>query len=319
MTTREISFEEIDAENEMFRISEELDPPAMLDSLREIGQLNPVVLLEQGARKIVVCGFRRLRAMRKLGKPQILARILPGDCEPVRAYKMALWDNISQRELNPLEKARVLFGLRSRVGVPDDSIIRNYMPLLALSPAENILRSFLLLHGTQPELRKCFAEGHLTHGSLEVIATMPEAAQARIAFLMRTIRLSASSQKKFLGLLEDLADSADAQPDALLDGPEILDIANDSRLSPFQRGEKIYEVLHRRRNPRLSQATDRFLAQLRGFRFPGSIRIRAHPFFEEPGLHVEFDASNPECFRDLAAMLEQAAESAEFKNLFIVK
>jgi hypothetical protein len=120
-------------------------------------------------------------------------------------------------------------------------------------------------------------------------------------------------------LLEDLADSAGAQPDALLDGPEILGIANDSRLSPFQRGEKIYEVLHRRRNPRLSQATDRFLAQLRGFRFPGSIRIRAHPFFEEPGLHVEFDASNPECFRDLAAMLEQAAESAEFKNLFIVK
>jgi hypothetical protein len=319
MGTQEISFEEIDAENELFRISEELDPVAMLDSLREIGQLNPVVLFEQGARKIVVCGFRRVRAMKKLGKSRILARLLPEGCEPVQVYRMALWDNLSQRELHPLEKARVLFRLRNHFGVLEDSIIKDYLPLLELSPAEHILRSFLLLDRIHPELRRCFAEGHLTHGSLDAIATMPEAVQACIASLMTKIRLSASFQKKFLGLLEDLAASTGTQPEALLRSSEILEIEEDSRLSPFQRGEKIFGVLYRRRNPRLMQATDQFLAQLKQLRLPGSIGIRAHPFFEEPGLHVEFDASDPERFRDLAAALQQAADSPDFKKLFIVK
>jgi len=43
--------------------------------------------------------------------------------------------------------------------------------------------------------------------------------------------------------------------------PEVLEIAADPRLSLFQRGERVYEVLYKLRNPRLSQALDRFAAQ----------------------------------------------------------
>ena len=45
MICREISIEEIDFENEIFRISEEVISAPLTDSIREIGQLNPVVLL----------------------------------------------------------------------------------------------------------------------------------------------------------------------------------------------------------------------------------------------------------------------------------
>lgn len=316
MTIREILFEEIDAENQLFRISEELDPPAILDSLRAIGQLNPVVLLEQGDQKTVVCGFRRVRAMRNLGISRILVRMLPKGCDPLQAFTFALWDNLSHRQLNQLEQARVLSCLRNHFDVPDDSIIKDYMPLLGLDPAENILRGFLLLHGTTPSLRSCFAEGRLTHRSIETIAAMPEAVQDLIARVMGKIRLSASLQKKLLGLLEDLSSASGIGQDALLDSPEIFEIIDDSRLSQFQRGEKLYSVLYCRRNPKLSQAADQFRDQLKQFRLPGPIRIRAHPFFEEPGLHVEFDASDPECFRDLAAALQRAAGSSEFDKLF---
>jgi hypothetical protein len=319
MTTIEMPFEEIDVESEIFRISEELNMPAILESLREIGQLNPVILMERGERNIVVCGFRRVRAMKNLGLPRILVRRLPKDSDPSRAFAMALWDNLSHRQLDPLEKARVLSNLRNHFGVPEDAIIRDYLPLLALSPAANVLRSYLLLHRIHPALRKCLAEGRLTHSSLSAIAAMPEAVQNRIAPLMDKIRLSSSFQKKFLRLLDDLASTTKIQPEEQLNRPEILEILEDSRLSPFQRGEKVYEALYRFRNPRLSQATDQFLAQLKGIQLPGAIRIRAHPFFEEPGLHVEFDAADPEGFQDLAAALQQAAGSLEFKNLFVVR
>jgi len=103
-------------------------------------------------------------------------------------------------------------------------------------------------------LRQLFAEGRLTLASLEVISGMPRLAQVRIAFLMEKIRLSASLQKKLLGLLEDLGALSEHPPGALLDSPEIESAINDARLSPFQKGEKVYDFLYRLRNPRLSAA-----------------------------------------------------------------
>ena len=320
MGIHDISLADLDLENETFRISEDLDPPAVLNSLREVGQLNPVLLLEQNARKTIVCGFRRVQAMKKLGKPGILARILPeGSCDPVRVLLMALWDNLAHRQLNPLETARFLFNLRNNFAVPDETLIKVYLPLLGLSPAENVLRSHLLLHQIHPALRQCLAEGRLTHTSVDAMACMPVPAQERLAAMMQKIRLSASLQKKFLGLLEDLAAASGNELDAPLSMPEVAAIAADSRLSPFQRGEKVFEWLYRLRNPRLSQAADRFQSELKKLSLPGPIRVRAHPYFEERGLHVEFDAPDAKAFHDLVAELLRAAESPQLNGLFIVK
>jgi hypothetical protein len=69
----------------------------------------------------------------------------------------------------------------------------------------------------------------------------------------------------------------------------------------------------------LSQASEIFLDRLDRLGLPGSIRIRAHPYFEERGLHIELDAADARSFRDLAAALQRAAVSAETDDLFLVK
>jgi len=319
MLIQEIWFEEIDLENEKFRISEELDSVPLVDSLREIGQLNPVLLLEQNSRRTIVCGFRRLRAMQKLGMTGALARILPKECDPARAFLVALWDNLSHRQMAPLEKARIIFKLKADFALPDETLIHNYLPILGLDPAENVLRSYLLLHEIHPDLRRCFAEGWLTLTSIEQAAKMRYPVQNSIASVMEKIRLSASLQKKFLGLLLDLAAASGNQPDAPLSSPEVRAIMNDSRLSAFQRGESVCEVLYRLRNPRLSQAQDRFLAHKKQLGLPGPIRITAHPYFEEPGLHIEFEAVDAQQLRALVAALAEAAHAPEMSELFIVK
>lgn len=320
MVIQEISIKEINLGDERFRISEDLDSAPVLESLREIGQLNPVLVLDEDAGKIIVCGFRRIRAMRKLGIPRVFVRILPGQSpDPVRAYRMALWDNLAGRQLNPLEKARFLYNLRKNFSVADDTLAKVYLPLLGLNPAENVLESYLLLHAIQPALRKCFLDCRLTLASVEAVSEMPATVQNRIASLMEKIRLSASLQRKFLGLLQDLAAVSGDELDVPVRSPEVLEIIEDSRLSPFQRGEKVYQFLYNLRNPKLSQALAQFLAKRRSLRLPGSIRISAHPFFEEPGVRVEFEAPDVERFRDLASALEEAARQPELRELFCVK
>lgn len=317
MIFKEIQLEEIDAEDESFRISEELDFTPVLDSLREIGQLNPVILLDRKPLRVLVCGFRRIQALRRLGKNQVLARILSEESRsPAGFLELALWDNLSHRQLDPLEKARVLFKLRDIGGMPNPVLVKVYLPLLGLMPHESVLHAYISLHGARPGLRRCLAEGRLTHSSVEYFAKTPDQVQDGVAFIMGKIRLSASSQKKVLDLLEDVSAMTNARLDAPLGSPEVSAILADPRLSPFQKGEKVYEILYRLRNPRLSEALERFLAQKESLRLPGSIRITPHPFFETPDLHVEFDASNIERFRELAAALQRAGQAPQLERLF---
>ena len=245
MRIDEISLQEIDLEDETFRVSEELDCAPLLESLREVGQLNPVILLERNSRKIIVCGFRRARAAKALGMPYVLGRLLPEPLNPERAFLVALHDNLSHRQLDPLEKARAVFSLRNRFGVPDQKLVRVYLPILGLNPGENVLRSYLLLHEIHPLLRRCFGEGKLTHASIAALAEMAWPVQDGIAAAMEKIRMSAGLQKKFLGLLADLGAARGNQPGSALASEEVLAIIHDSSLSQFQKGEKVYEALYR--------------------------------------------------------------------------
>jgi len=317
MIFKEILFEEIDFDDEAFRITETLDSEPLLDSLRAIGQLNPVLLLDRSPGKVTVCGFRRIRALKRLGKSQVLARIISEEgLASLEIFGLALWDNLSHRQLETLEKARALFKLQQDFGVSEDVLIKTYLPLLGLTPHEGVLRAYLAINNVRPGLRRCLAEGQLTNSSVETLAELPSHIQDSIAALMTRIRLSASLQRKVLALLEDLSAIAEAQLNAPLDHPEVLAILDDSRLSPYQKGEKLHEALYRLRNPRLSQATDRFLAQKKKLGLPGSIQITCHPFFETADLRVEFNASSVERFREQAALLHEAAQSPELDGMF---
>lgn len=318
MILKEIAIDAIDLDNEGFRISEELDVPALRDSLSRIGQLNPLIIKdgEDGkAKSALVSGFRRFRAMKGLGWEAACARVVPAEENPLAAFELALWDNLSHRQLHELEKARALAVLRDVCGVSEELLRERYLPILGLPPRESLVRSFLKMNAADSRLRSCLAEGKLTWASAEALLDMPVASVDRFVSLMATVRLSASLQKKVIGLIEDLA----AEGAAVLDGSEIAAIVADAALSPFQKGERVHDVLHRLHHPRLSSATDLFQRRREAIGLPGSIRISTHPYFETSGLKVEFEASDSNRFRHLVSALDEAARRPEFESLFEVE
>jgi ParB-like chromosome segregation protein Spo0J len=317
MEFKNIELENIDFSDETFRISENLELAPLFESLREVGQLNPVILLERNSRYITVCGFRRLHALLRTGAVSALARIVPGkNSSPAELFRLALWDNLSHRELDPLEKARILFKLKNAFGMAEEEIVRVYLPLLGLASHERILRGYIRLNEIHPELRICLVDGRMTLSSLEAIAQWQRNAQNRMAALMSRIRLSASLQRKLFDVMEDLDGMAGAHSGAALENPEIDAIVEEAQLSPFQKGEKVYEFLYRKRNPNLTRATEKFLNQKKALDLPGSIKISTDPFFENPGMRIEFEAADIDRFRRLAAALHAAAQSVAMEDLF---
>jgi hypothetical protein len=314
MVLKEIELDNIDFSDETFRISENLNFPPLLESLREIGQLNPVILTASRP-SIVICGFRRLHSLKQLCRSRAFARVIPEDRHE-KLFQLALWDNLSHRQLDPLEKARTLFKLKNEFQISGDALVNVYLPLLGLSPHENVLRSYIRLNEIHPGLRQCLSENRLTLSSLETLAPMHEQVQSRISALMDKIRLSASLQKKLFDILKDLAVIGGSQPGTDLENPDALSVIDDARLSPFQKGEKLYELVYRRRNPRLSRAEEQFRDKKKLLHLPGSIKVAADPFFENPGIHVEFEARNAQHFREMAAALQKAAQTEAIEEIF---
>ncbi|MBN2338045.1 MAG: ParB N-terminal domain-containing protein [Acidobacteria bacterium] len=310
---------DIDLENEECRVSEGLEPPPLIRSLRELGQLNPVVLLERGGRLTIVCGFRRLHATRRLGRESVPARILgEADFSPLHPLEFALRDNLATRRLEPLERARALCKL-VETGLPRERIVRDYLPLLDLPPREEALQSQLLIDRACPGLRRCLAGGVLAQQSVEALAKRTPPLQERFSLLVERVRLSASLQRQVLGLLGELAARDGAPWGAPLDGKEVAAVLEDPSLSPSQKGERLHEALYRLRHPRLTRARDRFRRRERALGLPGSIRLAPHPYFETADIRVEFSAPDAARFRELAGELERAARSPGLEELFEVE
>jgi hypothetical protein len=318
MIVEDVRLDRIDHHNETCRISEDLDPPQLENSLREIGQVNPAVLVDRNSGGLmIVCGFRRLRALRRMGRPSALARILPeGDLSLLQAFRLALWENLSHRRLSPLEAARALFALRHTCGLPEGSLLETYMPALDLPPHPRVLHTYLGLHLLHPHLRAQFSEGHLALATVERLASRPTTLQQAFAGIMAGVRLTVSLQRQVLDLVDELAALTACPAEEVLRHAEIIEISADAGLSPQERGQKLYDLLYRQRFPRITAAEDRFFAATSEIDLPGDVHLHHDRYFETTSIRVEFQAASVSRFRTLAGALDKAARSPKLETLF---
>ncbi len=317
MIFQTVRLEEIDFGDETFRITDDLTPERMIASLKEIGQVNPVILLERtGGRKVIVCGFRRLHALLMMGRKEALARIEPPDRTTQEMFRLALIDNVSHRRLTAMECARALSSLRNSCTVNENTLTEVYLPMLGLRPHLKVLRSYLNLHRIMSGLRRLVREEQITVSSAERLAGMSTEVQERLARLLENVRLSASLQRKVLDLLEELGAATEGGILQVIDRPEIACIVDDPGQSMFQRGEKLHEALYRQLYPRLCRAHERFREKERMLALAGKVRMVPDPFFETPRVRFEFEVSSADEFRHSTAALERASQDPALDGLF---
>jgi len=99
-----VKLSEVDAGDHSFRITTQETVDDLMDSIGHVGLLNLPLLLEKKTRYIVLCGFRRIEACRRLNRLDVKARILDSDTKKLECARYAVTDNAFQRPLNLIEK-----------------------------------------------------------------------------------------------------------------------------------------------------------------------------------------------------------------------
>ena len=91
----------IDTESESFK--------ALMESIKDRGVLEPVLVTPKDGKYLLLCGERRYLAALKLGLPTIPARILDAITQKDEILAFQLTENLQREDLNPIDQAKGIF------------------------------------------------------------------------------------------------------------------------------------------------------------------------------------------------------------------
>ncbi len=321
MKISKLSLDAIDLADETFRISEVLESDTLRSSLREVGQLNPVHLRENGSSGlIVVCGHRRLDALRHNGSKTASCAIHSvSDLPVLRAFEMAIWDNVSHRQFCPLEKARILNALCRVCALSQETVILKYLPILGLACHKNVLECFLRLNSLQADFRLLLMREWITLATAQRLSQEPQEEQRHWFSVFSRARFSASLQKQVMDLTEDAAFCRGMGCGAILKQTELQSVLADDGRTMHEKGEIFHRTLYEMAHPRLTNAREQFRAGRDRLGLPGSIRLIRDPFFETARVKVEFEAASPGGFRAMTDALLRASRLPELDAIFAIE
>jgi ParB family chromosome partitioning protein len=134
-------------------------------SIKKHGLLQPVVVIKQDDKYILVAGERRLRAFKKLGKDKIKAIITDYTKEDLREY--ALIENIQREDLNPIEIALSLYALIEEHGYTHEELAKN------LGKSRTYITNMLRVLQLPQNVIKKVRNGEISFGHAKVLVSLP--------------------------------------------------------------------------------------------------------------------------------------------------
>src|SRR5689334_15829604 len=137
----------------------------LVQSIRQHGLLQPIVVRPTGDAFELVSGERRLRAFRELGRATIPA-IIRHEVSDGEMLELAMVENLQRRDLDPIERAHGYRDMMDRLGLSQEQVadkvglqrptVANHLRLLDLpQPAQQALVKGLIQMGHARALLGC--------------------------------------------------------------------------------------------------------------------------------------------------------------------
>ena len=221
---------------------------------------------------------------------------------------IALHENLSIRRFNDIEKSMAI--LRLTGCVPEEDILRSYMPMLGLPSHRDTLRLFMRLEFELDEETKLrLAKGKLTLGTIKGLLDMEPEIRRLVTQGIIDLNLNINQQRYFIEYLNDVALTRNAEI------PEIMkDLNLDKPPEPNrpQRAHSVLKSLRAMRYPRLAQAERVFQRKIASLSLPKDVKIAASAYFEDSNYRLEILFKTG---RDLKTKIDDLSENTGLEDL----
>lgn len=294
-----------------FSMSYAFDLRPLSLSIKKVGLINPPIVREDEQGKVdIVAGFRRIEVLKSLGRQDVPCKVLPASVSPLECLLLNLYDNLTARTLNDVEKGMVLNRLKRFVS--QDSLVGYYMPLLDLPPRISILTYYTALEELEPPLKRGVAERRFSPQTVRALHDRDHRDKIALAEWITEFNLNFNQQKQFIELIDDLSTINEVGISDLMVQDVQLEMFRDEKNNPPQRAKMILDYLRRRRFPRLSQTEKNFQERVSRLRLPKGVGIHHPPYFEGSDYHLDIAFKEG---RTLMQKIKQLSLAGELRNI----
>lgn len=270
----------VDLDDRRYQISTNESTHDLALSISAIGLLQPPAVVDTGGRLVVVCGFRRLRALRELESPpeRIHLRRLPSATPPDQLAVMAIADNASQRQLNPVEQSRGYAMLQKWCGTPED--LRRATEASGLPASRKAMARILPIARMPALLQRAIVDGSIALPVARQIDRLDDADRRAMIEFLSTISTGLNVQRELVDAITEVS-RRDAIPiHRLLGQSRFQNILTDDQTPAPQRVLTLRRLVKSERFPALHRAEKDFQNALKTLHLSPRIQIQPPPFFE---------------------------------------
>jgi ParB family transcriptional regulator, chromosome partitioning protein len=151
----------------------------LVDSVRESGIVQPILVRRRGERYQIIAGERRFRAAQKLGLATVpvMVRDVPDD----HLLELALIENIQREDLSPLEEAQAFHRLQEEFKLSQEEVARR------VGRDRSTVANTVRLLRLAPEVRELLGSGRLQAGHARALLAL-ERGDAQVALAREAAR-----------------------------------------------------------------------------------------------------------------------------------
>ena len=293
---------DIDFDDRTFPFSYGLLPARLETSISITGLLHPPLLVtgEKGLK--IVCGRRRLEAIRKsadgVGKiPVYMAE----NSSYAELFRQALWENLAIREFNLVETADIYIAALG-IFAPDE-VEKEIMPALKLPLRPRFRRRCQAIAGFSRKLRDLLAIGSVDAETADLLREWSADERTALTDLIAESGLRRNKLREVVSRLDDLARRDEVSPLELLPAVRAAALGENGRINV----ESLRSHLKARLYCHLTAARREFAARQENFSWPANLRLEPPPDFEGGEYRLSFTFTGSKEWEKTCAKLNSIA------------
>jgi ParB family chromosome partitioning protein len=302
MESRSCRLSEIDFTDRSFPFSFGELPQKLIESIKQVGLLQPPLLQTAATGYKIVCGRRRLEALRRSGAEDGVIKFFAAPAGQVmELFRRALWENLAQREFNPVEIADIY--AKALEIFSKDELLREIKPALEIPKRERFHKRYQAIAGFSPELRELLAAGIMDPESVDLIAGWSDSEIAVLIKLIVETGLRRNKLREVINRLDDLARRDRISPCEPLTVAcaAVRDAEGKIDISALRNQLKV--MLY----PHLTAARKNFAEKLEKLSLPADIRLDPPPDFEGGEYRLSFSFSDRRQWQEACEKLNSIA------------
>ncbi len=313
-----VTSDQIDLDDRRYIFTYEPLISPMITSIKNVGLLNPPILEKTRANKYrIVTGLKRILALKHLNMNKFQAKIahIQRDEESLRLFLINLYENITTRPLNKIEKAIILDKLTNQFCIDKEYVIKSYLPLLGLGQNPEVLRRYLQLVKLEDYLKIALIEDTISIDMALKMFKMTPTARRKIFQLFSDLNFGKNRQKEFINLIQDISKIQNQSIDSILQHPDIQKIIKDESLTSPVKINRIKQLLLKMRYPKFTAIEHDFENIKRELKLPPTISLHEPAFFETNKYRLELVFQSNQEFGEQLARLNEIYNKAQIKKL----